>query len=237
MDELRKRLAAGNDIVWDLTSCSVKDIGKLILSVLQSSAGSSDAYGFWNATTLFRDLVLREPKPKAIAARGLEHSHLAIRRHSVYTLAKICSVDSLKKMLAAFDRAMESDPALVPRLVEEINWIVGSAPDPGEFDELYAGLLDRLVASDSYLNRWAAVEIIQALSAVEADDRQLLAKLKDDANLFVRYQARNEADARSKKVDFGLVSDRFQAPTHYTVADFDRFVNDWVAEWAPDLQS
>lgn len=256
MDELERQLAAGRELLEDLElgSYSVTDAGTLVLNVLQRSLQDADSKGFWHATTLFRDLVIGGPNPKPLAVRfresywagdqsqivkqlerGLEHSHLTIRRNSVYTLAKIGSVSSLKKMLAAFDRAIQSDPAMLARLVQEIHWIDRTAPDPSEFEGLYAGLLDRLVASDSYLNRWAAVEIIQALSAVEADDRQRLAKLNDDPDLLVQYQARNEEDSRKKHVDFATVSDQFQSTTHYTAADFNQFVNEWVAKRAPDF--
>lgn len=249
VEDSKRKLIAGHDL--NLESWSVENAGRLILEVLHISASSSEPNAFWNASTLFRDLVLRKPESSDIEVRfcesyvageqraiveqfecGLEHPHLQIRRHCIYTLGKICSVDSLGVMLRAFDHAFEKDPVILSRLVGEIRWIIGCAPEDDQFDDFYLGLLEKLVDSDSYLNRWAAVEVIQH-SADEPSE--LLQKVKEDVHPLVRFQARSPAEAMEKRVSFGCVSDQFVSPSGYTTSEFDQFVRDWVTENAPGL--
>lgn len=92
----------------------------------------------------------------------------------------------------------------------------------------YRGLLERLVYSDSYMNRWAAVEIIQ--QSPDSAPRVLVEQLKTDVHPLVRLQARSPDEAREKRVNFDSVFiDYPNFPNGIEVANIDQFVTEWVA--------
>ena len=254
MDDLKTRIAAGHEIKNELTHQSVSAVSQLILEILNESADASNSNEFWNATDLFRSLAIGSRNPTRIAEHfrksylageqraiveqlelGLSHANVFIRKHSIYTLGKIGSLKSVGEMLKAFDRAIQDDPVVLSRLVQEIRWIIGSVEEAHDYEGVYDQMLERLVESDSYLNRWIAVDIIQSQSTMPGHRRDLLEKLGSDTHPFVRFQAANESQALKKRVYIELVTQAFPTKKAYSVAQFDRFVNESVQEHAPEL--
>ena len=249
LEEYKRSMIAGE--YWsdfdDLDPLSVADVSRIILEVLQSSLSSSDPRAFGTSSDLFLQLVLLRAEPtnnigplfaasyrageqRAIVEQlelALEHPLFNIRRNTICTLGRIGSRESVEKMVEAFDRAIEGDLGILTQLVKEIGWITQCEPELNSFDGVYRGLLERLAHSDSYLNRWAAVEIIQSWPICDQSD--LVEQLKLDAHPLVRLQAESPDEAVEQRVDYWSLICDHHSPTGYS-ANIEEFVAKWIAE-------
>ena len=248
MDEYKEKLRAGCELCHlDLDDWSVEDVSELILDVMQTALLKSDSDAFGSAAGLFHELVCYGSNAKDIQTRfsesykageqqaiieqmetAVDHPLFGIRWNSISMLGRSGSVDSVERLVESFGRAMKSDPAILPRLAFEISWLSGYESANSRFVGVYRSLLERLVRSDSYMNRWAAIEIIQGKSDPEPND--LVEKLKADLHPLVRLQATRPAEAKEKRVDFDSVfTDHPSFPKGVEIAKVDRFVTEWIA--------
>ena len=248
MDEYKEKLRASCELCHlDLDDWSVEDVNELILHVMKHGLSKSDSNAFGSAAGLFQELVCYGSQPEDIQIRfsksrkageqqaiveqmenAINHPVFRIRWNSLSMLARSGSVESIEKMIEFFGRAIKNDPAILPRLVSEISWLSGFESAGNRYDGVYEGLLERLVQSGSYMNRWAAVEIIQESSEPDKQ-KKLLAQLKADKHPMVRLQATNPRDASAKRADFYSIFYDNTSVAGYSVADIDRRVSEWVA--------
>ena len=248
MDKYKEMLRATCELRHlDLDDWSVEDVSELILDVMQTALLKSDSNAFASAAGLFRELVCYGSDAEDIQIRfsksykageqqaiieqmetAIDHPLFGIRWNSISVLGRSGLVDSVEKMVESFGRAMKSDPAILPRLAFEIRWLSGYESANNRFEGVYMSLLKRLICSDSYMNRWAAIEIIQDEPDSEPSD--LVEKLKADVHPLVRLQARSPAEAKEKRVDFDSVfTDHPNFPKGVKIAKVERFVTEWIA--------
>jgi len=154
MDDCKQKLIAGYELRHlDLNSWSVEDVSQMILEVMQSSLASSDSDPFSRAAGLFNDLVVVRPERSDIEIRfresykageqraiveqlgsAMEHSLFGIRWNSISTLGRSGAVESIGKMVESFDRKLGTDPAILPRLFAEIDWLINCAEGADRFE-------------------------------------------------------------------------------------------------------
>ena len=173
-----------------------------------------------------------------------------VREQAIYTLGKMSFAEDLSLLLDVFDRYLDRDPLLVPRLIGEVSWL------GGEGAPLYA----RVRGHSHYLTRWSffaqasasphvAKEQIAELQAhcaelendpsalIQAEARQLLAEIAEiampgDRHSRERKRARAELEARAP-LRFNAMALRFDhahIETDYDVATLDAFVRGLSAE-------
>ncbi|WP_373541429.1 hypothetical protein [Chamaesiphon sp.] len=139
------------------------DTSALICSLLKSSN-----YETFSITALFiRDVILYGNRnkdcyqfiskyPESSIVTTLEelvfsHNYF-IRDEAIYTLGKTCSYNSKNKLRQAFDRFRDSDPLLLTKLLNEMQWLGVENSE---------NCIEQMANSFSYLTRWAAVQYIK----------------------------------------------------------------------------
>lgn len=101
----------------------------------------------------FREGVYASPVVSALEALVKYAPQYHARNLATYTLGKIWSVNSVGVMIEAFYRHFETDPLLVPRLLDEIKWLndVRGAPQD-------RACMEEAAQNWNYLTRWAVVD-------------------------------------------------------------------------------
>lgn len=104
------------------------------------------------------------------------------RNLATYTLGKIWSINSVEVMIEAFYRHFETDPLLVPRLLDEIDWLnaVRKAPE-------FTACTKEAVLNWNYLTRWAVVD--HCYRAPHSLNIPCLEILAQDENPAIRAEA------------------------------------------------
>jgi hypothetical protein len=93
--------------------------------------------------TAVRACVPRYLKPALIDA--LIAPVYMVRHQAIYTLGKMAFREDLPLLLNVFERYLDHDPLLVPKLIGEISWLGGEG----------APLLARVLTHPHYLTRWS----------------------------------------------------------------------------------
>lgn len=240
MPNLKEKIGSGADVLSELDGSSIEDVANVILELLEETDVS-----YWNATTLLRDLVLRSPKSTIFASRfrqsflngdhqaiverleaGLKSEFAMVRRWSVYTLGKIGSKKSLPKLRRLFEWSLDNDPLLISSLVFEISWL-------GKKSDTMVQAIKTMAASDSFLNRWQAIDVIRSTRDIDSWE-STLEELRKDSHPFVRDSA------AGGKYPFEAVALAFMAEhnhlPNYSVTQLESFASSYMAEKA-NLQS
>jgi hypothetical protein len=114
-----------------------------------------------------------------------------IRKQVIYTLAKICSYESVPILLQAFEQFRDQDPILLPQLVGELFWLgVDNCGD----------LMATMITSNQYTTRWAVIATLPTFMYNNPDDTDenfvmrvnCCEYLRHDANKFVQVEAEYE---------------------------------------------
>jgi hypothetical protein len=134
----------------------------------------------------------REDYPESAIVSTLEELVFSddhfIRSDAIYSLGKTCSYSSKNVLVLAFDRFRDTDPLLLHKLIGEMFWLRV---------ENMENYLERMVASSSYLTRWAAVEHIYQSTEGLPDWVELL---RQDPCEFVRAEAEYESQQILKSI-------------------------------------
>ena len=225
------------------------------ISALVLSGGQDSAH---NALTLARDVgifgfgivskeltsSIRNEMPTALfpALRaGLYAKSHAVRSYVVYTIGKLSFDEQAPALREAFEHHKNRDPLLLPRIVNELFWLL---PEP-EWS-----YVKRLTSAAHHLIRWSAIGAFAPYSGKPGDDafvheRQTYARLANDSFDLLREEsryglamlARGEVPSSSgykrrilavPKLTFETIALRFtnqlKDGADYTIEDLDAFV-------------
>lgn len=146
-------------------------------------------------TTAVRACVPTELTPALVDA--LIAPVYIVRHQAIYTLGKMTFREDLPSLLNVFERYMDQDPLLVPKLIGEISWLGGEG----------APLLARVRTHPLYLTRWSffGADAARPSRAHEMEAlRAACAELGGDQVGVVR------AEARHVLAEIGMVEESSQ---------------------------
>lgn len=129
-----------------------------------------------NALTLARDLGIRGIVDPDMTSRvraempallfpslqrGLQATAYTVRAGVVYTIGKLSFDDQAQLLRDAFERSLDRDPLLLPRIVFELHWLL---PGP-EWSYIH-----RLTEAPHRLIRWSALAAIEPYPCAPGDE-------------------------------------------------------------------
>jgi hypothetical protein len=177
---------ADEEIINLLTTdnvASINDTCLFIRDYFLSCATNQICEASWNHK--FKSLIIPQLEKLVFA-----DNHF-IRKQVIYTLAKICSYESVPILLQAFEQFRDEDPILLPQLVGELFWLgVDNCGD----------LMATMITSNQYTTRWAVIATLPTFMYHHADDTDenlvmrinFCEHLRHDANKFVQAEAEYE---------------------------------------------
>lgn len=246
LEDLTARIVEGQDTIETLDGFSIEEVSGVILQLLR---GRGEAY--FHATTLLRDLVLQSDSHSdsdsirdgfrrsylagqqaeivAVMEADLTADDVLVRRTATYTLGEIGAKASLPQMQAALSLASQQYPDVVYQLAAEICWLL-------EANASSLDMVQKLSESERVWDRWAAVEVLVSHPLDGGD--ALLKKLCADSHPYVRRQAKAGHDDGQTRLKWSWVAAAFQSTCTsgtYQVADFENFVDSYMARHAPKL--
>lgn len=240
-DELAVRIGDGNDVLPELPgNFTVKEVSRVIAGLLRHTDER-----YFHAATLLRDLILLTDESSGSVGIEFRESYLRgeqqaivdqlekhvlgnaikVRPWAIYTLGKIYSKSSLPKMESDLTIALGRFPDVVADLASEILWLHESSSERRR-------VLDLLVTSESYFNRWAAVDVIDAASD---DYEDLFNVLREDSHPYVRHSASQSGGEGNSRSNLAWVVSAFrptQSSGNYSMATFEAFVDAYMAKHA-----
>lgn len=185
-----------------LKSMELEAVFDAIVAMLRSGQGKhiNDAHLFirdvillihTKETEVFKEEFYTSKIVEALNENVFANQHF-VRSSAIYTIGKVWLKSSIDTLLRAFDHYLISDPVLLPELLFEIGWL----GDRQNWDRI-----ERMVRSDSYLTRWAALHDYSGLSGfirlpqtqeeIQHSERQkyYLEILKQDNHPLIRADA------------------------------------------------
>lgn len=242
LDELAAKITDGQDVFAELESeFSLKEVSGVICQLLQRNDE-----GYFHATTLLRDLILKPQEESNSFGQAFRESYLSggqqaivdrlesdvrrsnvqVRPWAIYALGKIGSKSSLPVLWESLDVALQRIPDIVVCLASEIRWLE-------ESEDEQRRVLDLLASSDSYLNRWATIDVVE--SSVNGE-KEVVDKLREDEHPYVRRAASLVGKEGRSRAKFAWVVAAFrptQSVGEYSVATFEAFVDAYMAKHEP----
>ncbi len=174
----------------------------------------SNDYETFSMTGLFlRDAIIvcgnrneacykfKDDYPESSIVKTLEElvfsDNYFIRGEAIYALGKTCSCSSKDALSKAFDRFRDSDPFLLDRLLNEMQWLGV---------ENLENCLEEMANSSRYLTRWAAVEYIFSYTTDRQHSPEWVEMLRQDKYELIRVEAEYEFQRALKSIQTPLLS-------------------------------
>lgn len=130
----------------------------------------------------FREGVYSSPVVSALESLVKYAPQYHARNLATYTLGKIWSINSVGIMIEAFYQHFETDPLLVPRLLDEIKWLNDVRDAPHDMT-----CMEEAVHNWNYLTRWAVVD--HCYRGPDSRNIPCLEILSQDENPAIRAEA------------------------------------------------
>jgi hypothetical protein len=111
------------------------------------------------------------------------------RNQVIYTLGKTSSYRSIPALNQAFNKFLDTDPILLPRLVFEMGWLGA---------ENFRSLVDPIISSPIFMTRWAVISMLPGFFGDDAQDElfpgrlRCLEQLRGDSNPLIQAEAEYE---------------------------------------------
>lgn len=111
------------------------------------------------------------------------------RNQAIYTLGKTGSHRSIPALNRAFNKFLDTDPVLLPRLVFEMGWLGA---------ENFRLLVDPIISSPIYMTRWAVIPMLSGFFGADAEDESFQGRLRcleqlcGDSNPLIQAEAEYE---------------------------------------------
>ena len=105
------------------------------------------------------------------------------RTAAIYTLAKICSINSIGTMKSSLAKLLKNDPLTAVYLTEEIWWLEGAEKDWEIFDKL---------CCNGLYFRWGALDILSRINGNDIFQKKIIKYIElftNDNSPFIRNEA------------------------------------------------